>query len=446
MKNIFTSSGLKFLHLFYCFYIMIMYTGWLNESLIFYGICLYFSVLMIISFFQNKLVYDKLTILLSVLLVIYGISNLVNITNTSVYSYIRIAESFILFYGICFLQKKEKREVVDREKFIIFDVFLFVNLIVMLVSCYLYFINKDLYFANNYIIIMRADRFGGIYSNAGTTATFTFISMFLSCYMLSIKKSYIKLYYAFIFCLSFLLFIASGNRSLLIALAIIMIFLFIRKFIKLKLVNKLLLIVITMIILGGSLFVNNIMADRWNLGRDYSQSFNELKNTLLMEKSIEKTEKLEDIINYVSSQRYFLWKECVEISIKKPIFGYGLDSLKKVSLEKIGESSNAIVNGFNNAHEVFVNHFFHTGVIGLIAVLAVTIQLIRDTFIYWKHNKKTAPETVYLCCIAFGLYFYNLLDIAVFLDFRMPTFFFWVIIGYIEYDNYQYTKQNRVNK
>ncbi len=93
------------------------------------------------------------------------------------------------------------------------------------------------------------------------------------------------------------------------------------------------------------------------------------------------------------SWRTELWKETFGEIIKRPIFGYGLASFMDLSRNFSSERSSV------GAHNIFVQLWFETGIIGLLAYLAIHGKML---FIFLKNRMGDRQWSV-SCAVGIGL-------------------------------------------
>jgi O-antigen ligase len=79
--------------------------------------------------------------------------------------------------------------------------------------------------------------------------------------------------------------------------------------------------------------------------------------------------------------RLTLWSDSIPLIMDRPLFGYGLTMFKQSSplFSKWAQI------GGSGAHNVYIELLFETGIIGLVAYLAIYFILIKQVLFYYKH-------------------------------------------------------------
>lgn len=148
----------------------------------------------------------------------------------------------------------------------------------------------------------------------------------------------------------------------------------------------------------------------------------------------EDEQEKEVILNRLTSSRYSLWKESVTLANQKPVLGNGVGTLYSASDNLENDQSSIKQHGYFNCHNLFINAYYSTGAVGLIVVVVLLAGLGREYVLFVK-NSKNQWRSLCLILAAISVFIYSMLDIGILFDFRLLTFFFWLISGAIVHLN-----------
>ena len=142
----------------------------------------------------------------------------------------------------------------------------------------------------------------------------------------------------------------------------------------------------------------------------------------------------EIILNRWTSGRYSLWKESIDLGNQEWLLGNGVGTLERAASDNLGAESLIVKNKLFNCHNLFINAYYSTGAVGLIVVVVLLAGLGREYVLFVK-NSKDQWRSLCLILAAISVFIYSMLDIGILFDFRLLSFFFWLISGAIVHLN-----------
>lgn len=335
------------------------------------------------------------------------ISVLINLKYHNIYSFVRLAEVIMFISMLIFNKKKSNKKKLRNEMILLFKIIisiLFINVCLSILFQLLYsFYDINLSFMQYF----SRGMFGGIYGNGNQLAIYSFISMMLSFYLLSVEKK--KIFFINIL-VSGALILFSGCRSVML----VMLFLILininfnfKKIKNYKYHNAILIIIALCIIICVSILIF-ITTKKIN---DYG-----------------KIKDIETFINSLTGNRLIMWEEAYSLFKHSPIVGVGLSNIQNAAKIYLGNSSLLITRNYENVHNLIVNILVYTGILGAISLLLLANKFI---IICFKQVKKYR----YLVLLCFGLVILDMFDIVLLFNHRLPIFIFCLIMGYFELIN-----------
>ncbi len=174
---------------------------------------------------------------------------------------------------------------------------------------------------------------------------------------------------------------------------------------------------------------------------NYTWNFEELDGTFYYLNSAAKTVTLDEVdhigfegIERSGSARGYIWSRTLPIILDHPLFGTGPDTftLSFPQADYVGkyqayETYTPIVD---KPHNIFLNYAVHTGLISLIAILAIWFVSYYNTFKNHFHTASSSRGTYYAYSIASIASMTGYIIAGLFNDTNLHvTPIFWIIVG-----------------
>lgn len=122
------------------------------------------------------------------------------------------------------------------------------------------------------------------------------------------------------------------------------------------------------------------------------------------------------------SHRAFLWSTALELGMKYPILGVGVEQFRPAA---------SILTGtyvWNIVHNTYLTFWAETGILGLLAFLWLPVTIVFRLIIKLKENKCIPLYLFSVCAIAVSMYSVSLQNFRV----------LWVFIAYLVYELYYF--------
>ena len=102
-----------------------------------------------------------------------------------------------------------------------------------------------------------------------------------------------------------------------------------------------------------------------------------------------------DVPRSVDSGRLYIWREVLERAAKRPLFGYGPDTLSMAGIEPFRrydpEQQKTLLGYIDAAHNEYLNIFFHQGIPALAAYLGA---LVAAAAAWWKRSTENGVAAI----------------------------------------------------
>ena len=289
---------------------------------------------------------------------------------------------------------------------------------------------------NGWPIGMVDDRLFGVYFNCNPAAFLATIAIIMAMIALKNKSKYSSFYLSNII-IQVIYILLTKCRSALIIIAIILAAMCYAYFIKEKNYSRLvrcsLSVLICLGIFLGSIFTTNTLSNLFN--QDTSESRFQIDEViksveLLLTGNIEPSLKL---INQVSSGRIELLHTSYTVFKTSPIIGVGANNFQKIGIQ---ETDDQVVKQIQvvHSHNVIVESFVTTGIIGGLLFLIFIIYSLKDILKCLKHHN----FNVYMMSLLFTLivaseFIGSLFDYGVFYVYCLSATLAWMFLGYLHY-------------
>ena len=120
------------------------------------------------------------------------------------------------------------------------------------------------------------------------------------------------------------------------------------------------------------------------------------------------------------SHRAFLWNTALELGMKYPILGVGVEQFRPAASILTG------TNIWNIVHNTYLTFWAETGILGLLAFLWLPVSILFRAICKLKENKCIPLYLFSMCAIAVSMYSVSLQNFRV----------LWVFIAYLTYELY----------
>lgn len=126
------------------------------------------------------------------------------------------------------------------------------------------------------------------------------------------------------------------------------------------------------------------------------------------------------LLDKLTGNRYRIWRDAVQLFLKKPLLGFGLGNIYQAANLAIGKGSIIRYHKYTNAHNILLNILAMSGITGLFSFSLIG----RDCF----HGLKKVSRTLAVFCA--GLVVVDLFDIFLIFTDKLPSLLFPMIAGY----------------
>ncbi|GMB10987.1 MAG: O-antigen ligase family protein [Candidatus Improbicoccus devescovinae] len=294
-----------------------------------------------------------------------------------------------------------------------------------------------------YKIAFSQDRFLGCFTNSNLSAFVSVISIISSnilydFYLNHTKKIIYKLILNFCILVNILsLFFTDSNASFVYIIVYIIVRVFISNLLKYSYFRKakfpleiLFLIIYTTIVISASILLRSTSQRLMS----YVTNVHKLKNSvpddyLLKDFDIDKNDNVKlGRQNYdISSGRFILFKQGVEIFKFHPIFGIGRGNLMRFSKYYF---DNGLI--FSDLHNSYLTILVSYGIIGFtifaIFCIIIVLAILRQIF-----EKKYSQNSLILIKLFSGIIAYlayAMFEKAIFSEISFMSIYFWLILGF----------------
>ncbi|MEF9892042.1 MAG: O-antigen ligase family protein [Anaerorhabdus sp.] len=239
-------------------------------------------------------------------------------------------------------------------------------------------------------------RFVGVLSNPNPLGHIAFMGFSSSLYLIqSFRVLKLKMIFGTVAIINLYIIILTDCRSAIIAVVVVLICLFF--FLQEKIVFKNKWLKPSIVIILG---ISMLFAGYRVMGLNRVKTLDYFNN-----------ENITEVLNKVTSYRYGIWVETIELGKENILLGNGYGNLQKHA-EAVYESDSALVKmNVGVPHNIFLELYYSTGIVGfsvfviyLIFLLKKLIQLIRN---------KLDSSTIFLVAIVLGSFSISLLDVGV---------------------------------
>lgn len=387
-----------------------------------YFLILLTAIVMIKNFITGKMKawsYRVLMMYSAVLLVSIGLNR--SLMDTS--GIILFLEMLCMFFSITDFNGKTRDEIKREIQGYLFVFLCFVSFLNLITVILVLSGNSVTFFS---MTIPQPIRLQGFFTNPNLLGIYSVLASVFSLYWMNRqKKQWLILLVPnmVVHCLCLYL---SDSRTAQIALAFALLVLTIYGLVRWTWKSLIVMIGISAVIVTA-IIINPF--DLSEFGRHFSL---QEKIQQLMESDDEEGKEI--ILNRWTSGRYSLWKESIDLGNQEWLLGNGVGTLERAASDNLGAESLIVKNKLFNCHNLFINAYYSTGAVGLIVVVVLLAGLGREYVLFVK-NSKNQWRSLCLILAAISVFIYSMLDIGILFDFRLLTFFFWLISGAIVHLN-----------
>lgn len=340
----------------------------------------------------------------------------------------------IFYFGIMYMQNKEKKVVEKEFKYIgMFYVgYMTISVIWSLILLGRHYgsvvnVNEDAY---ELVTGFLWGRLWGVFLDPNVGAILACIAIAIA--ILFVQKSENKLgkaIYALIIILNILYIAFSDSRTGMLCLGCLgtlEIYCNIYKKIKGQGLKKWLLLVSVCVIAAGVSFV---------APKGITKVYNSVVSSIDTNADKELIERGYELSEDPSNRRFDIWKSGIEIFRQKWIAGTSYNGIRPYAYEKMPDTY--IINNdsqdFRNLHNEFLNVLVAQGVLGLLSVILmiipVVILVVKNLF-----NRREKSEIIICCFVCVSVIFAGImLTSAGFFYYVCPyTPMFWITLGYLQ--------------
>lgn len=386
-----------------------------------YFLILLTAIVMIKNFITGKMkawFYRVLMMYSAVLLVSIGLNR--SLMDTS--GIILFLEMLCMFFSITDFNGKTRQEIKQEIQGYLFVYLLFTSML-NLISILLMMTGKSI--TINTFVIPQQGRLQGFFTNPNLMGIYSVLTILISIYWIN-RESKWKFILLMNVIIQFFCLFLSDSRTAQIAFfcsGIAIFFYLTRKYKK----KALWIITGLVAVLCSAFLVIQICFP--DFGREIS--YVDRIESFLASETIEERDYF---LDRITSGRYSLWKESIILGNQKWLLGNGTGTLSKAAVESLGQESLIAQHKLFNCHNLFINAYYSTGTVGLIVVVVLLAGLGREYVLFVK-NSKNQWRSLCLILAAISVFIYSMLDIGILFDFRLLTFFFWLISGAIVHLN-----------
>lgn len=372
-------------------------------------------------FFIYQVIKKEINLISVLFLMIILVSIISSIVNnielshcyTSVFYHISLV--FVFSYFSTF-----KKNLLSRTKYIFLGIsailFFYAALSLVLYILTSYF-NIILPF-NTWLGVAGNNRLYGITGNPAATGVLAYMGIIIQMYLLSSSKKksiLLILLSAVIISVEAATLILSDARGSMISLALLVIMLlilYLKKYNFKNKITKVIIIVLSIVLIAFGLAF--VIYRFFGMNRTIHVDFSSIG-------------EIEAFLETISSARYSLWKETIQMIIQKPLFGVGIDNLAPAA-DVLLKTGTIVTYRFEGPHNVLLDVAVSSGLIGLGISLVIFFFIFRSCYILMR--KRYTFSNVVLVSGIVGMFIISLFDYGIFFRGRFMSALFWMFAGY----------------
>lgn len=242
----------------------------------------------------------------------------------------------------------------------------------------------------------NGSRFTGVLSNPNPLGHLAFMGGAASLYLFT-EFSTKKVKYVFLIPIfvDIAIIYLTGCRSALVAIGIVLLLVFYQWQRKVKFKSPWIKIAIALVIVIGVIVVGYRV-----LG------LNRFDSTDLL-----KSETITEILNKITSARYEIWLETIELAKDNWLFGLGYGNLFETAQQTFGTSSIIVRSNVGVPHNIFLELYFSAGLVGVTIFGGYCVYLGAKCIDYVKHN--LSYNSAIAVGALLGLFLISQLDVGV---------------------------------
>ena len=392
--------------------------SYLLEEKVFLGIVGFVYFL----FFIYQIIRKEINIVSILFLILVLVSIIASIANNIYFThyYISVFYHVSLIFIFSFFSRF-KMDLSSKVKFVFFltsiilFIYAFASLIIFILTTYFDIILPF----DTWRGIGGNNRLYGITGNAAITGVLAYMGIIIQIYLLAIAKKkniFFLLYTMLIILVETAVLILSDARGSIISLSLlvfmIIVYFFMTYNFKCK-YSKIAIIAVSIIAMIAILLfaIYHLLGiDRPSMG---IEAFS--------------LESFELFLETISSARYSLWKETVQMVMQKPLFGVGIDNLAPAA-DALLKTGTIVTYRFEGPHNVLLDVAVSSGLIGLGISLVIFFFIFRSCYILMR--KRYTFSNVVLVSGIVGMFIISLFDYGIFFRGRFMSALFWMFAGY----------------
>ncbi|NLP21312.1 MAG: O-antigen ligase family protein [Erysipelotrichaceae bacterium] len=379
-----------------------------NGSILFWAVIIFSIVYGFKMFFDGPKDFIFKNKYKIIFIIICTISSLVNYSYMNIYSYVKTLIMCLMFFILTTHTKEQTKETLKNEMDIIFHAIIMFSFFITGGSLIKAIITEP----NNLIDSFFGVRYlGGYYENSNQSASWAFFSLILGLIYFNNNK----IFFTINSIIQLIMIVISGSRSVYIGLfiSVIVYFLYYSIVIKRKSKKKITIIIFLLSILALIfLIVTTLLRFKWIF--KYMDYIN-----------------FENLLDVLSSYRYFMWKEAFIIFINKPLLGVGVSNIYEATHNFFGSESIFTKLNMEDPHNIFISLLAYTGILGFISFSMIIFTKTKKIISVIKNEPNN--KTISLLILFISIFIFSIFDVAVIFDTHIATMLFWYIAGIFTY-------------
>ena len=149
--------------------------------------------------------------------------------------------------------------------------------------------------------------------------------------------------------------------------------------------------------------------------------------------NITKSDSIIQNIDHLTSSRFSLYREMIQIAIHSPILGSGDTTAPYYARKLLGKDALIYKVGYQSSHDLYIDAFYQTGILGLILLIAFTITLVKE--ILYRNTYISKQKYLLELFVFVSIFIYSLFNPMLLYTTEFPSPIFWALIGQVVIQN-----------
>jgi hypothetical protein len=393
----------------------------------------FFAVASLVTFvaeviLNKDLIRQKRIIWAILMLAVIYISSLIHLSDVGdtvrLYRFlVAHATCLLLLFAGTVITDENSKEKMNHIYRLISAVIVSVMFCASLISVVMYIMQKVFGFDwSQYtaLEISSGNRLSALYQNSNLAGMNPYIAIFLSLLLMNKGKTR-KWQKAFLVCsiaVQVITLLLSNCRATIIMLVIYLLYEFAQWYQKKKQKKIRYGLLVTVFLI---FFVAMMMVTLEIRYKSFSVGFGTIEGGYL--------KSFDSIMDRLTSLRWSLDKEVIQLGLRSPIIGNGLQTLQTNAVKYLPLDSIAGQFGYETSHNIYIDAFYFAGVIGLALVIYFTVMLFKEV----KYRKQYIGHHQFVleAFLLAGIFEYSLLNPAILFTSSFPTTVFWLYFGFV---------------